>query len=106
MLTRIMKRLSLIALGCVLLSSCIFDPAFDTSSWDAYQRSSAAVRAKLSNDDLRRLEIALRYLLAEGAPKIEIDGQQFVSNPAARANPYFILARLGPKIDGRSAAAV
>jgi hypothetical protein len=101
-----MKRLSLIVLCCVLLSGCIFDPVFDTSNWDAYQRSSAAVRAKLSNDDLRRLEIALRYIMAEGAPRLEVDGQQFVSNPAARANPYYILARLGPKIDGRSAAAV
>jgi hypothetical protein len=99
-----MKRLSLIVLGCVLLSGCIFDPVFDTSNWDAYQRSSAAVRAKLSSDDLRRLEIALKYLLLEGMPKIESDGQFF--NNLTATNPSFILARLGPKIDGRNAAAV
>ena len=103
-----MKRLSLIILSCLLLSGCIFDPAFDTSSWDAYQRSSAAIKAKLSNDDLRRLEIALKYLLSEGSPRSEIDGQ-LPGNAAARANlanPYLILARLGPKINGRSAASV
>jgi hypothetical protein len=99
-----MKRLSLIVLGCVLLSGCIFDPVFDTSNWDAYQRSSAAIKAKLSNDDLRRLEVALKYLLLEGTPNIAADEQLY--NNLTATNPYFILARLGPKIDGRSAAAV
>jgi hypothetical protein len=103
-----MKRLSLVVLSCLLLSGCIFDPAFDTSSWDAFQRSSAAVKAKLSNDDLRRLEIALKYLVIEGAPKSEIDGQ-LAGNVVVRANlanPYLMLARLGPRINGRSAATV
>ena len=75
---------------------------------DAYQRSSAAIKARLSNDDLRRLEIALKYLFIEGAPRSEIDGQ-LAGSAAARANlanPYLILARLGPRINGRSAAAV
>lgn len=103
-----MKRLSLTILCCLLLSGCIFDPAFDTSSWDAYQRSLAAIRTKLSNDDLRRLEIAMKYLVIESSPKMEIDGQ-LVSNVVAGgslANPYIILTQIGPRINGRSAAAV
>jgi hypothetical protein len=69
-------------------------------------RSSSAIRAKLSNDDLRRLEIALKYQLLEGAP--QVDGQ-LLNNVVARAafaNPNAVLARLGPRINGRSAAAV
>jgi hypothetical protein len=103
-----MKRLSLTILCCFLLSGCIFDPAFDTSSWDAYQRSSAAIKAKLSNNDLRRIEVALKYLLIESMPRSEVDGR-LLNNVALRANlanPYLILARLGPKINGRSAATV
>ena len=100
-----MKRLSLTILCCFLLSGCIFDPVFDTSSWDAYQRSSAAIKAKLSNNDLRRLDIALKYLLIESMPRNEIDGR-LLNNVALRANlanPYLILARLGPRINSRSA---
>ena len=103
-----MKRLSLTILCCFLLSGCIFDPVFDTSSWDAFQRSSAAIRAKLSNDDLRRLEIALKYLLLESTPGAEI-AAQVPGSAVARANlvnPYTIINRLGPKINGRSAAAI
>ena len=103
-----MKRLILAALCCPLLSGCIFDPVFDTSSWDAYQRSSAAVKAKLSNDELRRLEIAMKYLVTESTPKLEIDGQ-LVSNVVAGGsleNPYIILSQIGARINGRSAAAV
>ena len=100
-----MKRSSLAVLCFFLLSACVFDPAFDTSSWDAYQSSSNAVRAKLSNDDLRRLEVALKYLMTEGAPPM--DGQLAI-NVGGRIYPNtkLILARLGPKINGRSAAAV
>jgi hypothetical protein len=100
-----MKRSSLAILCFFLLSGCIFDPAFDTSSWDAFQSSSTAIRAKLSNDDLRRLEVAMKYLLTEGAP--QIDGQLAI-NVAGRTfpNTKLILARLGPRINGRSADAV
>jgi hypothetical protein len=50
----------------------------------------------------------LRYLLIETAPKIALAGPQLTvfdarANPA---NPYLILARLGPRINGRSAAEV
>jgi hypothetical protein len=99
-----MKRLSLIALCCLLLSGCIFDPVFDTSSWDAYQRSSAAIKAKLSNDDLRRLDVALKYLLLEGTPNVALDEEML--NRLSVANPLVILVRLAPKINGRSAATV
>jgi hypothetical protein len=100
-----MKRSSLAILCFFLLSACVFDPAFDTSSWDAYQTSASAVRAKLSNDDQRRLEVALRYLTTDGAP--QMDGQLAI-NVAGRTYPNtkLILARLGTKISGRSAAAV
>jgi hypothetical protein len=101
-----MKRLSLAILCCALLCGCMLDPAFDTSSSDAYQRSSSAIRAKLGNDDLRRLDVALKYLLFEGAP--QTDGP-LLNNVVARtafANPNAVLGRLGPRINGRSAAAV
>src|ERR1700682_5618478 len=100
-----MKRSGLAILCFFLLSACIFDPAFDTSSWDAYQTSSSAIRAKLSNDDQRALEISLKYVLTEGAP--QSDGQP-ANIVAARilANSNLILARLGARINGRSAAAV
>ena len=102
-----MKRLSLAILCCFLLSGCIFDPVFNTSSWDAYQTSSAAIRAKLGNDDLRRLDIALKYLVVESMPGIPFDGQYGNANMrGALANPYVILGRLRPRIDGKSAAAV
>jgi hypothetical protein len=89
-----MKRSSLAILCCFLLSACIFDLVVDASSWDAYQRSMAAVRAKLSNDDLRRLDIALKYMFAETTPRIEM------------AMPNLILARLGRRINGESAATI
>jgi hypothetical protein len=108
-----MKRLSLIILCCFLLSGCITDPVFDTSSWATYQRSLAAIKAKLSNDDLRRLDIAMRYLLTESMPSFKIDGQVLEAPngtfEAARGNltnSYLVFARLGPRINGSSAAAI
>jgi hypothetical protein len=101
-----MKRSISAILCCLLLAGCIFDPAFDTSSWDAFQKSSEAVRAKLGNDHLRRLEIALKYLLLESAQRV--DGQM-LNNVIARENfptLQVTLARLGPKINGKSAAAI
>lgn len=89
-----MKRSSLAILCCFLLSGCIFDPVVDASSWDAYQRSMAAIRAKLSNDDLRRFDIALKYMFVETTPNIEMPP------------PNLVLARLGPRINGESAATI
>jgi len=105
---KMMKRLGLVILCCFLLSGCITDPVFDTSSWTAYQRSLAAIKAKLSNDDLRRLEVALRYLLTESMPGFKIDGQVLEtpsgSVEAARgnlSNSYLVIARLGPRINAK-----
>jgi len=100
------KRSILAILCCFLLAACIFEPAFDTSSWEAFQKSSDAVRAKLSNEDLRRLEIALKYLLLEGAQRV--DGQMLSNVVAREGFPTLqvTLARLGPKINGKSAAAI
>jgi hypothetical protein len=104
---KMMKRSSLAILCCLLLCACIFDPVFDASSWDAYQRSSAAIKAKLNNDDLRRLDAAMKYLFIESSAKIV--GQSLtsmVARPNFVVNQNMILARLEPKINGRSAAAV
>jgi hypothetical protein len=103
-----MKRLSLTILFCFALSGCIFDPVFDTSSWDAFQRSANAIRAKLHNDDLRRLDIALKYLLADSTPRIAVAGPQFSNYGAGTniVNPYVALARLAPQINGKTAAEV
>jgi hypothetical protein len=103
-----MKRLGLTILCCFLLSGCIFDPAFDTSSWDAYQRSLAAIKENLSDDDSRRLEAAMKYLVIETTPTLEINGQMLsnVAGGGSLANPYIILTQIGPWINGRSAPTV
>jgi hypothetical protein len=103
-----MKRLSIAILCCFLLAGCVFDPVFDTSSWEAYQRSSVAIRAKLGNDDLRRLDIALKYLTMESMPRIEFNGP-LLSNASLRGNlvnPIVVLGLLGPRIKGKSASAL
>jgi hypothetical protein len=101
-----MKRSGLAILFCFLLCGCIFDPVFDTSSWSAYQRSSAAIKAKLSNDDLRRLEVALKYLESDGAPQITLQPQNVMVVRAGYSSAEAYLGRLGSSINGRSGAAV
>lgn len=103
-----MKRLSLTILFCFALSGCILDPVFDTSSWDAFQRSAGVIRAKLHNDDLRRLDIALKYLVAESSPRLAVAGPQSTGYNTATnfVNPYVVLARLKPQIHGKTAAEV
>jgi hypothetical protein len=103
-----MKQLSLTILFCLLLSGCIFDPTFNMASWDTYQTSLAAMKAKLGNDDLRRLDIAMKYLAIENTLKAQAN-VQMVNNIAVAANnlsPVAIFIQLRPKIDGKSAAAV
>ena len=101
-----MKRLSLALLCCLLLSGCIFDPVFDTSNWGAYQTSSAAIKAKLSNDDLRRLEVALKYLAFDGAPKVVLQPVNVMVVKTGYTNEGALLSRLGSSIHGRSGKAV
>jgi hypothetical protein len=100
-----MKRLSLTVLFCFLLSGCVFDPVFDTSSWEAYQKSLAAIKAKLSNDDLRRLDVALKYLVLEGASRFDGSLPSSVVREFPN-NPYLMLGQLAPRINGKSATAV
>jgi hypothetical protein len=99
-------KLPSLAILCCLLSGCAFEPTFDTSSWNAWQQSSSAIKARLNNDELRRLEASLKYLLFEGAP---VGDGPVVTNVIDRigvANPGAVLSRLGPRIDGKTAAAV
>ncbi|HET7887120.1 MAG TPA: hypothetical protein VFL62_12905 [Bradyrhizobium sp.] len=100
-----MNRFSLTLLFCVLVSGCNSEPVFDLSSWDAYQKSSAAIKSKLTNDDARRLAVALDYLLIEDLPRNTINGVGvMLSSPLA--NPDTTLDRLKPKIENRNAATV
>jgi hypothetical protein len=104
----IVKRLGLTILCFFLLSGCVFDPAFDTTNWQTYQDSLAAVKAKLSNDDLRRLDTALKYLAIESILKAEAD-VKMASNIGAvesRLTPVVMFTQLQPRINGKSAAAV
>jgi hypothetical protein len=103
-----MKRLSLIILCFFVLSGCVFDPTFDTTNWLTYQDSLGAVRAKLSNDDLRRLDIALKYLSIESTLKAEVNTQMVGSIEAigSRLSPVQMFAQLRPRINGKSAARV
>jgi uncharacterized protein DUF6694 len=99
-------KLPSLAILCCLLTGCGFEPTFDTSNWNAYQQSSGAIKAKLNNDQLRRLEASLKYLLFEGVP---VNDEPVLTNVVARVgvtNPGGVLSRLGPKIDGRTADAV
>lgn len=103
-----MKRSSLTILCFFLLSGCIFDPVFDMSNWETYQTSLTAIKAKLSNDDLRRLDMAMKYLAVENMLKAEAD-VQMASNVAAlgnRLNPFMMFNQLRFKINGKSAVAV
>ena len=103
-----MKRLSFSFLCCLLLAGCVFDPRFDTTNWQTYQDSLAAVKAKLSNDDLRRLDIALKYMAIENSLKAEID-TQMASNVVAlgsRLNPAMVYVQLRPRINGKTAAGI
>lgn len=103
-----MKRLSLTILCFLLLSGCVFDPVFDTSNWQTYQDSLTAVKARLSNDDLRRLDIALKYLAIENTLKAEADLQMAsdIAAVASRLTPVMMFTQLRPRINGKSAAAV
>jgi hypothetical protein len=103
-----MKRLSITILCFLLLSGCVFDPAFDMSSWQTYQDSLGAVKARLSNDDVRRLDIALKYLAIESTLKAEAD-IQMVSNVGAAGNhlnPVTMFIQLRPRINGKSAVGI
>jgi hypothetical protein len=103
-----MKRLSLTILFFLLLSGCVFDPVFDTSNWAAYQDSLSAVKARLSNDDLRRLDTALKYLAIENTLKAQAN-IQVVSNAGAAGsglNPFMMFNQLRPRINGKSAAGI
>ena len=103
-----MKRLSFIILCCFLLSGCIFDPTFNMSNFETFQASLAEMKAKLGNDDLRRLDVALKYLAVENILRAQTN-VQMASNVSAAANtlsPYTMFVQLRPKIDGKSGAAV
>lgn len=103
-----MKRLSLTILCCFLLSGCIFDPTFDMSSWESYQTSLVAAKTRLGADDLRRLDIALKYLSVENTLRMQPD-LQMASNVAAitnNLNPVAMFIQLRPKISGKSAEAI
>jgi hypothetical protein len=101
-----MKRSGLAILFCLLLSGCIFDPVFDTSSWSAYQTSLATIQAKMSNDDLRRLEVALKYLESDGAPRIAVQPVNVMVVSTGYTSAGAFLGRLAPSINGRSGRAV
>jgi hypothetical protein len=102
-----MKRSSFAILCCLLLAGCIFDPVIDASSLFAYQNSVVAIKAKLGNDDQRRFDAAMKYLFLEASAKFA--GQPLTSltmQPNVVFNQNFMLARLAPKINGLSGAAV
>jgi hypothetical protein len=102
-----LKRLNLAILFCLLLSGCIFDPAFDMSSWETYQASLASVRAKLGDDDLRRLDIALRYLAVENILKdADIPMVSNIGAAISSLNPRGMFIQLRPKISGKSSARI
>ena len=104
-----MKRLSLTILCLLLLSGCVFDPVFDMSNWQTYQDSLAAIKAKLGNDDVRRLDLSLKYLANEPALRVEADtlvAGNDITAIGSRLNPFVMFNLLRRRINGKSAAAV
>lgn len=103
-----MKRFCLTILCCFLLSGCIFDPTFNMSNFETFQASLAEMKAKLGNEDKRRLDIALKYLAVENILRAQANVQMAssVSGVADGLTPYAMFVQLRPKIHGKSGVAV
>jgi hypothetical protein len=104
------KALGAALLCCLALAACDPEPAFDTSSVPAYQKSLGAINARLNAQERNRLKIALRTLAVGGAAEFAVTGGPRVpANIEALegvANPTLLLDRMRPKIEGKTAAAV
>jgi hypothetical protein len=104
------KALGAALLCCLALAACDPEPAFDTSSVPAYQKSLGAINARLNVQERNRLKIALRTLAVGGAAEFAVTGGPRVpANIEALegvANPTLLLDRMRPTIEGKTAAAV
>jgi hypothetical protein len=107
-----MRIANLALLAALALTACDHEPVFDTSTPATYQRSLAAITAKLGADDQHRLDIAL---LTRALGNTAQSNTVLLANPASPtrlvtldgvANPLLYLDRVRPEINGRTAAGV
>lgn len=107
-----MRNFWVATLCCVVLAACDRQPTFDASSLPAYQKSLSQIIAHLNAHDRQKLEIALGviaagYLAASDAAQLTKPGSiETLKSAENNTTPAIYLARLSPKIQGRSAAAV
>lgn len=107
-----MRMLCAAMLFCLALAGCDREPTFDASSLPAYQKSLNAIKARLSEKDQHKLQLALLTLAAGSSAELSAFA---VHNPDASvniealdgvANPLNILDRMRPSIAGKTAAEV
>lgn len=107
-----MRLLCIAALFCLALAACDREPTFDASSLPAYQKSLSAVKARLSEKDQSKLQLALLTLAAGSSAEYTAFGLHIADTPVrietldGVPNPLSILDRMRPRIAGRTAAAV
>jgi uncharacterized protein DUF6694 len=101
-----------VALFCLALAACDREPTFDASSLPAYQNSLSAIKARLSEQDQRKLQLALltlaagssadytAFALANSDAPVNIEALDGV------ANSLNVLDRMRPSIAGKTATAV
>lgn len=100
------------ALFCLTLAACDREPTFDASSLPAYQNSLSAIKARLSEKDQHKLQLALLTLAAGSAAEYtafalsDRDTPEHVEALDGVANSLNLLDHMRPTIDGHTAAAV
>jgi hypothetical protein len=107
-----MRIASFAVLVCLALAACDLEPTFDASSLPAYQNSLGAIKARLSEQDQQRLQLALLTLAAGSAAEYtafalsDRDTPEHIEALDGVANSLTLLDRMRPTIDGHTAAAV
>jgi hypothetical protein len=106
-----MRIAGLVILCGLFLAGCDQAPTFDASSLPAYQKSYGDIRAKLSEADQRRLDLALVLIASgNGIDALQLSSSRRFDAPLSTlegvANPLVYLDRLRPVVEGKTAAKV
>src|SRR5580698_2271500 len=106
------RTLAFAVLCCFALAACDHEPAFDTSSLPAYQKSLAAIKAKLSERDQQKLQLALLTLAFGNAAYFTVlDWADPAKANAYEAfddvpNEWVLFNRMRPDVNCKTAAEV
>jgi hypothetical protein len=107
-----MRIASFAVLVCLALAACDSEPTFDASSVPAYQKSLSAIKARLSENDQHKLQLALLTLAAGSSAEYTAYALAIPDAPVniealdGVANSLNLLDRMRPSIAGKTAAAV